>query len=489
MRRVVTIGAAAALVLAAFVVGRRRRSFVATSVAVRNARLAAVGTRAGARHVVHRVRVASAPAERRAALDAAHQMRTASDVADALGEMKGALMKLGQMVSYLDEGLPAPMREALATLQQDAPPMAPELCAAVVRRELGDAPDRVFAQWDPVPIAAASIGQVHRAVTHSGVAVAVKVQYPGVDAAIRADLVNTDLLFRAMGVMFPGLDPKPLIAELRTRIVEELDYDIEAGNQRLFADYYARHTFIRVPSVLDALSSKRVLTTELATGARFAEVETWPQEQRDAAAESIFRFVFRGIYRIHAFNGDPHPGNYLFHGDGRVTFLDFGLVKRFTHDEVTMFAELIQAMVIDHDIPHFRRVLEAHDVLRPSDLSNDDVREYFGHFYEFVLEDEEVTFTPEYASETVRRMFVSSSPYAHVAKAANVPPAFVITQRINLGLHAVLGRLHARANWRRIAEEIWPFVDGPPSTPLGRAEATWLASTSGDAAQPDGGVR
>jgi predicted unusual protein kinase regulating ubiquinone biosynthesis (AarF/ABC1/UbiB family) len=162
----------------------------------------------------------------------------------------------------------------------------------------------------------------------------VKVQYPGVDAAIRSDLVNTDLLFRAMGVMFPGLDPKPLIAELRARIVEELDYNIEAGNQRLFADYYARHPFIRVPAVLDELSSARVLTTELATGARFAELETWPQNQRDAAAECIFRFVFRSIYRIHAFNGDPHPGNYLFHGDGRVTFLDFGLVKRFTSDEV-----------------------------------------------------------------------------------------------------------------------------------------------------------
>jgi len=451
--------------------------------------IARLSGRVAGQGAVNRARWVMADSETKQKLDQELQLRSAEQVAETLGQMKGALMKLGQMVSYLDDGLPAPMRDALATLQQDAPPMAPELSAAVVRRELGDAPDRVFAQWDPVPIAAASIGQVHRAVTHSGVAVAVKVQYPGVDAAIRADLVNTDLLFRAMGVVFPGLDPKPLIAELRTRLVEELDYDIEAGNQQLFADYYARHPFIRVPAVLDALSSKRVLTTELATGARFAEVETWPQEQRDAAAESIFRFVFRGIYRIHAFNGDPHPGNYLFHGDGRVTFLDFGLVKRFTHDEVKMFAELIKAMVLDHDIPHFRRVLEAHDVLRPSDLSNDDVREYFGHFYEFVLEDEAVAFTPEYASETVRRMFDASSPYAHVAKAANVPPAFVITQRINLGLHAVLGRLHARANWRRIAEEIWPFVDGPPSTPMGRAEATWLASSSADASHPGRGVR
>ena len=117
-------------------------------------------------------------------------------------------------------------------------------------------------------------------------------------------------------------------------------------------------------------------------------------------------------------------------------------------------------------------------MLKPSDISDDDVREYFGHFYEFVLEDREVAFTPEYASETVRRMFDVSSPYAHVAKLSNVPPAFVVTQRINLGLHALLGRLRARRNWRRIAFELWPFVDGEPSTPMGEAEAAWLDSHS-----------
>ena len=219
-----------------------------------------------------------------------------------------------------------------------------------------------------------------------------------------------------------------------------------------------------------------MLTSELATGARFEEVEQWSQDERDAAAEAIFRFVFRSIYRLHAFNGDPHPGNYLFAGNGKVTFLDFGLVKRYTPEEVQLFQQLIEAMVIHHDIAEFRRVLEAHHVLRPSEISDADVREYFGHFYEFVLEDRELAFTPEYASETVRRMFDVSSPYAHVAKASNVPPAFVITQRINLGLHAVLGRLRTHANWRRIAFELWPFTDGDPSTPMGEAEAEWLAT-------------
>ncbi|HEY5077067.1 MAG TPA: AarF/ABC1/UbiB kinase family protein [Acidimicrobiia bacterium] len=481
MRPATTTALAAALavaVVAARVGARRRAGFVRNSVASRNGRLAAIGIRTGTRQAVHRVRRATASPERRTELDAAHQIRTADDVARTLGELKGALMKLGQMASYLDDGLAQPVREALAALQQDAPPMAPELTAQIVREQLGGAPERVFAEWDPTPIAAASIGQVHRAVTRSGLHVAVKVQYPGIDDAIRADLVNTDVVFRALGFLFPGFEPGPLVEELRTRLVEELDYGIEADNQRLFADWYADHPFIRVPNVIEELSTRRVLTTELAAGSRFAEVENWAQDERDAAAEAIFRFVFRSIYRLHAFNGDPHPGNYLFRSGGRVTFLDFGLVKRFTPDEVNLFQSLIAAFVIDRDVPRFRRVLEANDVLKPSDISDDDVREYFGHFYEFVLDDREIAFTPEYASETVRRMFDPSSPYAHVAKLSNVPPAFVITQRINLGLHALLGRLRARRNWRRIAFELWPFVDGQPSTPMGEAEAAWLDSHS-----------
>src|SRR5262249_7696286 len=203
-----------------------------------------------------------------------------------------------------------------AGLQRDGPGMAPALASSVVRAELGDEPGRVFAQWDPHPMAAASIGQVHRAVTHKGEAVAVKVQYPGVDDAIRADLVNTDFLFRALSLLFPGLDPKPLVEELRARLVEELDYRIEASNQCLFAEWYRGHPYIHVPSVYAELSTERVLTTEFAEGARFADVEKWSQDERNAAAETIFRFVFRSIYRLHAFNGDPHPGNYLFQPGG-----------------------------------------------------------------------------------------------------------------------------------------------------------------------------
>ena len=440
----------------------------------RNAHLAKVGARSGRDYVAMRARATLATDERRAELQAEFELRTAEQVAEALGHMKGALMKLGQMASYLDQGLPEPVREALAQLQSDAPPMAPALVSQVVRSELGAEPTVVFAEWDPVPLASASIGQVHRARTHDGRAVAVKVQYPGVDTAIAADLANTDLLFGMLGMLFPGMDPAPIVDELRERVVEELDYRIEADHQRLFAAAYAGHPFIHVPGVLDELSTRRVLTTELAEGARFAEVQSWPDDERQLAAETLYRFAFGSIYNLGAFNGDPHPGNYLFRPGGRVTFLDFGLCKRFSDDEVKVFVEMIQAIVLDRDVPGFRRVLEGVGIL-PGGVtaSDDEVFEYFGHFYEFVLDDAEMEMTPEYSSESVRRFFDLTGPHAELMKQANLPPSMVIIQRINLGLYALFGDLGARNNWRRIAEELWPFVDAGPATPMGERIARW----------------
>ena len=443
--------------------------------AARNARVARLGGRTGGRYAVHRARSVFAGADRRRELEAEFGLKTAEDVAGALGQMKGAMMKLGQMASYLDQGLPSPVRQALADLQQDAPAMAPELAAQVVEAELGQPPDRLFEEWDPVPIASASIGQVHRAITRDERAVAVKVQYPGVDEAIRSDLDNVDLLFGATGMAFGGLDPEGLTAELKDRLGEELDYRHEAANQRLFADYYRDHPFIHVPDVVDELSSLRVLTTDLADGARFAEAETWDGDERDLAGEAIDRFAFRSLYRLHAFNGDPHPGNYLFHGGGRVTFLDFGLVKRFTPEEVDLFEAMTRAMVVERDGVAYRRIIEDAGLLRRDDsLSDEQVADYFSHFYELVLHDRMFTVDPAYASATIRQMLDLAGPHGPVLRAANVPPSFVILQRINLGLFAVLGQLRATANWRRIGEELWPFVDAPPSTELGELEAEWL---------------
>jgi predicted unusual protein kinase regulating ubiquinone biosynthesis (AarF/ABC1/UbiB family) len=338
--------------------------------------------------------------------------------------------------------------------------MSAELAAQVVERELGAPPAELFLEWDPRPLASASIGQVHRAITRDGRAVAVKVQYPGVDQAITADLEAAGLVFGAMGLAFSGFEPGPLVDEIRARIIEELDYANEARNQQLFADFYRDHPFVHVPDVVAELSTARVLTTDLAEGVRFEEMTGWDQRERDLAAESIYRFVFRSLYRLHAFNGDPHPGNYLFQPGGRVTFLDFGLVKHFTQPEIDLFGDMIQAMVIEGDTARYRRIIEEIGLLRPGTP----------------VPDEQVTITPQWSTDAVARYFDPTGPHGPIIKAANLPPSFVIIQRINLGLMAILGDLRATANFRRIANELWPWVDGPPSSEMGEAEADWLAA-------------
>ena len=161
--------------------------------------------------------------------------------------MKGALMKLGQMASYIDEGMPQTLRAAMARLQHNAPPMSPALASSVIVEELGAAPERIFARWDPLPFAAASIGQVHRALTRDGSPVAVKIQYPGISRTITSDLRNVALLQRIAAAAFPGLDTRSLIDELGDRLRDEVDYVLEADNQEMFADYYDGHPVIHVP--------------------------------------------------------------------------------------------------------------------------------------------------------------------------------------------------------------------------------------------------
>lgn len=475
------LGVAGCVGVAALAVSRVRTTRgLATRRAQRTAAMARIGATTGSGYVAMRARGALATEERRDQLRVEFELRTAEQVASTLGGMKGALMKLGQMASYLDQGLPEPVREALAQLQTDAPPMSFDLVRQVILDELGGEPDDVFERFDRVPIAAASIGQVHRARTRDGLEVAVKVQYPGVDEAVAADLENTDLLFQIMGMLFPGLDPAPIVGELRDRLLEELDYRNEAENQRLFVEAYRGHPFIDVPEVIDECCTGRVLTTRFAEGARFAEVVEWSDEERQLAAECLFRFAFGGIYGLHAFNGDPHPGNYLFRPGGRVTFLDFGLCKRFTPDEVKVFEEMIRAIVLDRDIAAFRHILQRIGILDPElEVDDEQLADYFTHFYEFVLEDRVQAITPEYSSESVRRFFDLTGPHADIMKAANLPPSMVIIQRINLGLYALFGDLGARNNWRRIAEELWPFVDAAPSTPMGEQIERWRRERGG----------
>ena len=450
----------------------------ATTSAARNIAVAKTATRVGVAYATHQAKRATASPERKAELDTQFEMKTAEEIVNVLGNMKGALMKIGQMASFLDDGLPEPMREALATLQADAPPMSSELAAKVIEEELGAPPEKLFAEWDATPMSAASIGQVHRAVTHDGRKVAVKVQYPGVDKAIVADLDNSQLLFSVLGMVFPGMDPQPIVEEIRERLAEELDYRLEAKNQSDFHDWYATHPFIHVPAVVHEHSSQRVLTTELADGVRFAEVdETWSQEQRNLAAEAIYRFVFRSFYQFHAFNGDPHPGNYLFHPDGRVTFLDFGLVKRFAQKDIDESASMISAIVLENDIVKYRQLVEDFGFLQKNaPLTNDEVEEYFGYFYKLIREPGEQLVTHEFAAAMVNQFFDVSSTTSRVPKFANLTREWVILQRINLGLYAILARLDAKLDWLGISRQLWPFTDGEPATELGRQEEAWLAT-------------
>jgi hypothetical protein len=303
------------------------------------------------------------------------------------------------------------------------------------------------------------------------------VQYPGVEDAIRADLDSFDTAMFPAPVLYKNFDVQPFVDELRERIGEELDYTIEARNQQLFADWYRGHPYIHVPEVIEELSARRVLTTELATGARFAELDGWSQEERNLAGETIFRFVYRSLYRLKAFNGDPHPGNYLFRPGGHVTFLDFGLVKHYSDDEVGQLLDLADALILSPDVDKVRAAsVRAGYYPADAPVTSEEIRDYSMAFWEMWRDDAPFTFTPEYATEVNRRFFLGRATHGAAVKYADMPARWTILQRINVGLIAILGRLRAEANWRQIVEEMWPITDRPPSTPMGRDEAAWWAT-------------
>src|SRR2546421_5378699 len=288
----------------------------------RTAPLAALSARAAGEGVVDVLR-RRLKGERGASLE--FHLRNAERYADVLSRSKGVLMKVGQMVSFVDAGavLEGPYgevyRAALASLQADAEPMEPVLVAAVIESELGRPPEELFADFSPAPIAAASIGQVHTARLHDGTEVAVKVQYPGVADAIRDDLANTQLLFTFIKIVkglvpqYRNFDVRAIADEIAERFTEELDYRTELANQMAFADHYRGHPFFRVPAVFPELSADRVLTMEMIHGRRWNEIGGAEQALRDRWGEAVYRFFVGSMARFSMFNADPHPGNYLFH--------------------------------------------------------------------------------------------------------------------------------------------------------------------------------
>jgi predicted unusual protein kinase regulating ubiquinone biosynthesis (AarF/ABC1/UbiB family) len=425
----------------------------------------------------HRVRRLFTHQDRRAALDDRFVIHTSADVARELGNMKGALMKFGQMLSFIVEALPPEAQTALATLQSDAPPMAPEAAAEVVRAELGAAPEKVFLDWQQTPVAAASVGQVHRAVTRDGIDVAVKVQYPGVGDAIHTDLDNADAMYRLVGAFaLKGLDTTALVDELRTRMIDELDYRLEAANQAEFGHAFAQHPFVRVPAVDTAHSTGRVLTTEWVDGLSFDQFRaTAGAEAKRRAGETIWRFVQHSVFRLRVFNGDPHPGNYRFGLDGSVTFLDFGLVKRWQPGEWESLQPSMEALVVHRDPTRLVAAMEAVGFLRPGHrLDPEAVYAYVSAPY-VPYQTDRFTFTRTFMQDSMGTIIDVKGPHAAVIEQLNMPASFVILDRVVWGVNAILGKLEVEAPWRGMLLEY--LVDAPAATPLGEAEREWRSAS------------
>jgi tRNA A-37 threonylcarbamoyl transferase component Bud32 len=303
--------------------------------------------------------------------------------------------------------------------------------------------------------------------------VAVKVQYPGVAAAVRADMQNLGLILRLMKRVAPGLDVQALAEEVRLRIYEELDYELEAQNQRSLARIFRRHPFIVVPDVVTRLSHERVVVTEFVEGTKFEELKTYPQADRDRLGEIIFRFFMGCLYRHRQFSGDPHPGNFMLMADGSVAFLDFGLFKRMEAKDVAL--ELAcQRATVEGDKEELHRLLAQSGFLpEPERVDKDELYEYVGDSIWWYTTDEEITLTPEIATQVMIEASDPRSSHFRHMRHQDMRPEHLFGRRMEMLTLAVLGQLRARNNWHRIARE-WMYED-EPVTELGRAEAAFYS--------------
>jgi predicted unusual protein kinase regulating ubiquinone biosynthesis (AarF/ABC1/UbiB family) len=419
-----------------------------------------------------------------AALERRH-MEAASQIVKVLGTMKGAAMKVGQVLSFLDAGIvPEEFREdfqrQLAALRDAAPTVTFKQMRKVIESELGGPLSDHFASFDEEPIAAASIGQVYSATLLDGRRVAVKVQYPGVGAAVRADMANLGLILRLAKRMAPGIDPQALGEEIRNRIEEELDYELEAQNQRTLARLFDRHPFIYVPPVVASLSRERVMVSEFVSGAGFEELKALPQADRDRIGEIVFRFYFSCLYRHHQFSGDPHPGNSLLLDDGRMAFFDFGLFKRMPAAAVELEKEVARA-IIEGDVETIMtRGAEVGFFPEPEKFDGQRVLEHFRAVTGWYTIDKQLELSPELATKVMIDMSDPRSDYFGQMRHESAPPDHIFGRRMELLTLAVMSQLRAHGNFHRIARE-W-FYGDPPATELGRQEAEFY----GEAVRPVG---
>jgi predicted unusual protein kinase regulating ubiquinone biosynthesis (AarF/ABC1/UbiB family) len=464
---------------------RQEEEEIPTGRVQRTAKVTSVIGTSGAKYASTRARNLVRSKEKGAeALDKSH-MEAAERMVDALGTMKGAAMKIGQLASFIDtEFLPPEYRELyqeqLASLRSTAPPMPWEKVRSVMDEEWVEPVEELFEDVEHEAAAAASIGQVHRAVLPDGRRVAVKIQYPGVARAIASDMQNAGLILRMAKALAPGLDAGAAAAELKERVMEELDYELEAQSQRAFARGYRDHPFIFVPDVVTRLSTERILVSEWVDGAGFEEVRALPQEERDRFGEIVFRFCFGSIYHLQHFNADAHPGNYLLLPDGRVGFLDFGMTKQLDSDQIELEIAALKA-VFDDDPEELRVALHDLGFLnQPRKVDAELLMEHVRAIGGWYMEDREVTIDSALVMAAITAVSDPRSSFYRLMRRENLPANELMGRRMESGVMAVLGQLNATRNWHRIGREWW--FGEQPATELGRREQTWVRARLGRSA-------
>ena len=446
----IAIPAGLALLLGGLLLATARpsRAGIVTTRLGRTVRLVASGLRLSGRFIARKARYLVVSRQQREAVDRRYHEETARAIVDSMGQMKGVLMKLGQIVSFMDETLPEAY-QGLRVLQAQAPPMAYDIVAHVIRDDLGRDPELLFETFEREPLAAASIGQVHRATLLDGTRVAVKVQYPGVAEAIRSDLNNYGMLMGMLQVVAPNIDAKPIVDELKARILEEVDYHQEARNQEEMRALFAGHRHIVIPRVVPNRSSARVLTTEYVEGQTFYSfLDSATAAEKRQAVLTLRDFVFDALWHHHVFNGDPHPGNYIFLPDNRIAFIDFGCVKRFDPTFMQDFRVLNRAYLTGDVQGYFAKARDMHFISPGHEhrVTPEWLWDYARWFYLPILEDAEFTFTPEYCKKALGQLFGENM------KRLNMPPEYVVLNRITFGLNSILSHLGACENWRRLSK-------------------------------------
>ena len=387
------------------------------------------------------------------------QRRTADQIFATLGQLKGGAMKFGQAMSIFEAALPdeliGPYREALTKLQDAAPPMPPSMVHSVLSIELGDEWRESFASFEDTPVAAASIGQVHRAVWADGREVAVKLQYPGAAKALRSDLRQIARLSRMFGVLAPGLDVKPLVQELQDRVEEELDYSLEAASQATFAAAYAGDPDVFVPGVV--AHSERMLVTEwLESESSLAEVIVHgTPEERDRWGEQFARFLLGSPRRSGLLHADPHPGNFRLMADGRLGVVDFGAVARLPDGFPPAIGTLLRRAV-DGDAAAVTEGLRAEGFIKPDVKIDPEVlAAYVAPFFAPATV-ERFTFSRQWLREQLARVTQPGIEGFGTASRVNLPPSYLLIHRVWMGAIGVLSQLEATAPFRELLETELP---------------------------------